>query len=234
MIAIYKILVISIIFSNFGSSTSSQTEDIVEFVSDLSKKATANLEYISKAKNETNDTEIIEIVQKNAVDSFSQSAQIMRLNGIKDIALPDFILRLVTRLNLPEEHKQNVTMALIKLSELKSSDWQSYKFIYNKSFNNSSCNYVTLLGQHLNSEKKSNWIYSTIDTHLNKTDILIIINSENGSVDKIDVIKKPQELNDFDLDLMLKFFDAATIKAFSNYLGIKGNSNDSSFLKYLN
>ena len=197
-------------------------QDVKDFVKDLIKNSQKYLKEIEEMSAKSNNTEIIKMEEKG-IESLSQSAQIMKLSGIRDKDLGSFINRFIQRLKLPEEQALNITDSLNKISQDTTGDWESYKFIYSKNTSDSSIYYTSVLAQHIQTENKSNWVYTELNSHLNKTDILIISKSKkvgNQIKEKIDIIRKPLNYKEIDIDLMMKFLEVASVKAFGNYLGV--------------
>jgi hypothetical protein len=217
-----------VILSMMQFIISGPTVDLAEFVKGLGNQAKATLAFIKDELDQTNSTEVIQTVKTEAIDFFSQSAQVMKLTGIKDAAFPAFIARFVKNLNLPKEHRQNVTEALLNISSSYNNDWEQYKFIYTKESTNSSCYYVSILAQHDRANNKSNLIYSDIKTQMNQTNILVLLKTykEGSSIeDEVKIVKKPDSIKDMDLELIIKFYDVVAVKAFGKYLGVSTLSN---------
>ena len=217
-----------VILSMMQFIISGPTEDLAEFVKRLGAQAQATLDFIKDELDLTNSTEVIKTVKTDAIDSFSQSAQVLKLTGIKDAAFPAFINRFVKNLNLPEEHRLNVTEALLNITSSYNNNWEEYKFIYSKASTNSFCHYVSILAQHDRASNKSNLIYSDIKTQMNQTNILVMLKTykEGSSIeDEVKIVKKPDHIKDMDLELIIKFYDVVAVKAFGKYLGVSSLSN---------
>jgi hypothetical protein len=228
-----KLPLIVILFLICFSGMSALTEkDVKDFLQDLLKQSKKMIHDLENISQRTNKTEIIQMKEKG-IESFSQSAQIMKLTGLRDKDLGNFLQRFILRLKLPEDQVLNVTNSLSKIVEDETGEWESYKFAYTKNITNSSIFYTSILAQHDHDQAKSNWVYTELNSHLNKTDILIISKSKkvgNKLVEEVDVIRKPTDLDAVDVDLMMKFLEVASIKAFSSYLGVKNENNNLVFL----
>lgn len=203
--------------------------ELFNFVKKLGEQAKDTLDFINEGLAKSKNLEVVQNLNPNSIDSFSQSAQVMKLNGIKDEAFPHFIERFISNLKLPEQHKKNVTDALINITQIKSNDWEQYKFIYTKNEGNNTCYFVSILANHDRFNNKSNFIYSNIKTSLNKTNIMVLIKTERkGFVveDEVEIINKPQELHELDLELVIKYYDVVAVKAFGSYLGVTNKSKE--------
>jgi hypothetical protein len=198
IIALIYICIIVISLTQFSSSA--PADDLINFVKGLGDQAKVTIDFIMEGLMQSNNTEVIKTLNPNAIDSFSQSAQVMKLNGIKDEAFPNFIERFISNLKLPEEHLKNVTEALTNITQAKTNDWEQYKFIYTRNGTNNTCYFVSILANHDKNNKKSNFIYSNIKTSLNKTDIMVLIKTKKRGLvveDEVEIANKPKELADF-------------------------------------
>jgi hypothetical protein len=226
------ITLIFFIFSgkaNCNGTKSVNFEDIESFVKKITKKIKDIVDKFNQAKNTTNSTEIVEKLNTSVLDTFSQSAIVQRVSGIKDQMLTMFIKSLMGRLRLPQEYLTNITSELSELSNLENSEWQSYKFMYNKESDNNTCYYVCLLAQHDITNKKSNWMYTELNTKFNLTSIFVVTKSQTkGSKlvnETIEIIKKPTKYNQTDIEYLMEYYEAAAIKSLSNFLGIRDDQD---------
>jgi hypothetical protein len=223
------VLLFLISFSGMSAIT---VKDVKDFLKDLlkhTKKVIKDLEDITK---KTNNTEIIRM-EKNGIESFTQSAQIMKLSGLRDKDLNNFLERLIQRLKLPEKEAIEVKNSLKIIADDVNGEWQSYKFLYTKNVTNSSIFYTSVLAQHDKDQEKSNWIYTELNSHLNKSDIMIISKTnkvDNKILEDVEVIRKPVNFTDVDVDLIMKFLEVASVQAFGNYLGVNEQDKNLVFL----
>jgi hypothetical protein len=203
-------------------------EDITSYVKSLKLKLKEIYLLLQNARNVTNNTEIIENVNIEVVESFSQSAQFQNTTGVRDPMLPKFVSSILGRMEIPSEYLKNLTLQLSELTKLENSQWQSFKFIYTKPSNQSSnCYYVNLYAQHNILEGKSNWIYSQFNSKINTTDMFVISRTERyGGFTKesVEVIKKPAKYQSNDLDLLIQFYEAISIRSLQNYFHLSDNN----------
>lgn len=200
----------------------SRLDDIEDVVKELSKKVGEMIDYVNNAKNETNNTEIIAQVRTDSIEQMSSSAQVSKLQGIKDSMLPAFLDRFLNRMKLPSDHFDEVATELYDISTAYSKDWQTYKFLYSNSESNST-NYVSIFAQHDPEKQKSSWMYTEISSKFTLQDVLVITKIEvvdGKQTESVDVVTKPSTYDNKDLDILMKFYEATSIKAFGKYLGI--------------
>jgi hypothetical protein len=223
------VLLFLISFSGMSAITE---KDVKDFLKDLLKHTEKVIKDLEDMTKKTNNTEIIRM-DKNGIESFTQSAQIMKLSGLRDKDLNNFLERFIQRLKLPEKEAMEVKNSLKQIADDINGEWQSYKFVYTKNVTNSSIFYTSVLAQHDKDQEKSNWIYTELNSHLNKSDIMIISKTKkvgNKIVEDVEVIRKPVNFTDVDVDLMMKFLDVASVQAFSNYLGVNNPDKNLVFL----
>ena len=216
-------LILIIFIISFSGILVKPIDDVKDFVKDLIQKAKEILQSLEDLASKTNNTEVIKLEEKG-IESFSQSAQIMKLSGLRDKDLPAFLDRLILRLKMPQEHAQNVTDSLKRIAESKSGEWESFKFIYTKNTTDSTIYYTSILAQHDSAEDKSNWIYTELNSQMNKTDILVLSKTKKIGTnikEEIIVVRKPLNYTDLDVEIMMKFLELASVKAFGNYLGVE-------------
>jgi len=215
--------------------------DIKEYLTNLYKKVMETKETVETriqeeidSREDVNVQEIYANLTIRGIESFSQSAQVRKLWGIRVDMFSRFLDNFERNLDLEKNMKEQLRKKLSSFVNNTDKNWRKFEFIFSNNSTNKT-RHISILSQRDINDAKINWVSTDIETKMNLTDVFLMKNTttfKNGTmIEELQIVKKPVDMDEEDLKLIMDFFEICALKAFGNTFGTE--EEEPKFLAFL-
>ena len=173
----------------------------------------------------TSSTEVLETLKREGFEKFDASAQVQKLEGLRDRYYYNFTESLFERIELPTNRSKDFSNVLEDFKFMDQETWTAYEIVYNVD-DNGNCKYVAILANRNPVEGKSNLLITNVEAKFKfGTNLMIVKESKSiggfiYSEEKMKIQEIPRSVTEDEVKSIFEFFNYVAFKNFGGLLGL--------------
>lgn len=173
----------------------------------------------------TSHTEVLETLKTEGFEIFDTSAQVQKLEGLRDRYYYNFTESLFERIKLPANRSKDLSNVLEDFKFMDQQTWTAYEIVYNVD-DNGNCKYVAILANRNPEQGKSNFLITNVEAKFKLgTNLMIVKESKSVgghiySEEKMKIQEIPRYVTEDDVKSIFEFFNYVAFKNFGGLLGL--------------